>query len=196
MQKIENLGGRIRALRGRKGWTLQNLSARSGLSVSFLSEVERGNSSLSIVSLTAICEALEVPLTEILVDDEPSASTIIIKAGNQPCFHIPNSPITYRWLSGDFPGRVIEVLIGEFPPNYQHPLSPHEGEEFGYVLEGHLVLKIGGEEYLLGPGDSYHFRATIPHGYETSDQEGAKVLWAITQKFIAWHAKVKNPTAG
>ncbi|MFQ6117647.1 MAG: cupin domain-containing protein, partial [Candidatus Bipolaricaulia bacterium] len=87
---------------------------------------------------------------------------------------------------------VIEILINEFPPNYRHPLTPHEGEEFGYVLEGHLLLKIEEEEYPLEPGDSYHFLALKPHGYETSEKEGAKVLMATTQKFIEWHTGMKK----
>lgn len=187
---MEDIGRRVWVLRQRRGWTLEELSSRCGLSVSFLSQVERGISSLSIVSLYAICGALGIPVPEILTDSKKPST--VTKAGNEPTIHIPNSSVSYRWLSGGFPGRVIEVLVGEFPPNYRHPLTPHGGEEFGYVLEGHLVLKIGANEYALGPGDSYHFVATIPHGYETFSQEGAKVLWAITQKFMEWHTEVRE----
>ncbi len=179
---MQELGQRIREFRQRKGWTLEDLSSRCGLSVSFLSQVERGLSSLSIVSLYAICEALGIPVPEILTDSKRPST--VNKAGSEPTVHIPNSSISYRWLSGGFPGRAIEVLVGEFPPNYRHPLTPHGGEEFGYVLEGHLTLKIGENEYLLGPGDSFHFLATIPHGYETSAEEEAKVLMVTTQKFF------------
>lgn len=179
---MEGIGNQIRELRKKRGWTLNELAERSELSVSFLSQVERGLSSLSIVSLYNICKALDTPVPEILTDNrQPSTVT---KEADQPQVRIANSAISYRYLSGAFPGRTIEILIGEFPPNYRHPLAPHKGEEFGYVLEGHLILKLGKDEYPLGPGDSYHFLATIPHGYETSSQEGAKILWALTQKFI------------
>lgn len=98
--------------------------------------------------------------------------------------------MTYRYLSGDFPDRQIEALVNEFPPDYQYPLATHAGEEFGYVLEGHLVLHIEEGAYPLSAGDSYHFLATRPHGYETSSQEGARVLVASTQKFLEWHNEV------
>lgn len=187
---MEDIGRRVRALRQRKGWTLQELSDRCGLSVSFLSQVERGLSSLSIVSLYAICDALGVPAPDLLA--EPKKSSPVLRASDQPSIHLPNVSVVYRWLSGEFSGRVIEVLIGEFPPGYQHPLAPHEGEEFGYVLEGRLVLRMESDEHVLGPGDSYHFPATIPHGYKTSEQEGARVLWALTQKFIKRWAEIRK----
>jgi len=195
---MENIGKKIRALRRQKDMTLEKLSARCGLSVSFLSQVERGISSLSIVSLHAICEGLDVPVSEILTDNRRPLAIrrpplTVTKEADRLRILIPNSPISYQYLSGVFPDRVIEVLIGEFPPNYRHPLAPHEGEEFGYVLEGHLTLRIGEDEYPLGPGDSYHFLATKPHGYETTSQEGTKVLWAITQKFIEWHGEMRRP---
>ena len=188
---MKEIGQRIRELRRARGLTLEEVAGRCGLSVSFLSQVERGISSPSIVSLYAICEVLGVPVTEVLADAGRSPSTVT-KAADQPLIRIANSAVSYRYLSGAFPNRVIEVLIGEFPPNYRHPLAPHEGEEFGYVLEGHILLRIGEKEYPLGPGDSYHFLATIPHGYETSSEGSAKVLWAITQKFIEWHAEARE----
>jgi quercetin dioxygenase-like cupin family protein len=78
---------------------------------------------------------------------------------------------------------LFEILIGELPPNYHYPPVAHEGEEFGFVLEGRLALRVGEESYELGPGDSYHFLATVPHGYETDEQETARVLWVQTLKY-------------
>jgi len=187
---MDDIGKKIRQVRQQRDLTLEELSTRCGLSVGFLSQVERGISSPSIVSLTAICRALEISVPEVFTQTkQPSTVT---KATDQPQIRIANSAVSYRYLSGAFPNRVIEVLIGEFPPNYRHPLAPHEGEEFGYVLEGHILLRIGEKEYPLGPGDSYHFLATIPHGYETSSEGSAKILWAITQKFIEWHAEARE----
>lgn len=187
---MEDIGKKIRTVRQQKGATLEELSARCGLSIGFLSQVERGISSLSIVSLYSICEALEISVPEILAYTKTPST--VTKEADQPRIRIANSAVSYRYLSGAFPNRVIEVLINELPPNYRHPLAPHGGEEFGYVLEGYLLLRIEEDEYPLGPGDSYHFLATKPHGYETSDEEGAKVLMATTQKFIEWHTGIRG----
>ena len=63
MKHADVVGKGVRALRQHKGWTLEELSSRCRLSISFLSQIERGLSSLSISSLHSICEALEVPMT-------------------------------------------------------------------------------------------------------------------------------------
>lgn len=180
---LEEIGARIRALRRQKGLTLNELAARCDLSVSFLSQVERGITSPSIVSLYAICRVLEIPVSQILAEPSPPAS-LVTPADQQLHIRIASSAVSYRYLSGAFEGRILEALINEFPPNHRHPLATHEGEEFGYVLAGHLILRIEDQAFPLGPGDSFHFLSTRPHGYETSAAEGAKVLVVTTQKFI------------
>ena len=189
---MEDIGRSIRAIRQRKGVTLEALSARCGLSIGFLSQVERGISSLSIVSLYDICKPLDVPIPDVFTSAKETST--VTKAVDQPQIRIANSAVSYRYLSGAFPERVNEILINEFPPNYRHPLAPHGGEEFGYVLEGRLLLRIDDEEYRLEAGDSYHFLASKPHGYETSAGEGARVLMVTTQKFIEWHSEVRRKT--
>lgn len=193
----KHIGERIRKARLAKGWSLRQLSEHCGLSVSFLSLVERGLSSLSIVSLSSICKALGLPLAELLTDRQFAGSddldpghVTITPAGEHPIIQISNSDVLYHHLSGSFPGRQFEILINEFPPNYtQHPLAAHEGEEFGYVLEGHLTLWVRDQGYPLKPGDSYHFRATNPHRYCTLPDEGAKVLIVTNMKFLDWQSK-------
>ncbi len=185
-----DVGELIRLLRTRKGWTLRDLSERCNLSVSFLSQVERGLSSLSITSLAAVCQALGVSLADLFSTNGAgdgfslsSEHAEIIKEAERPFIQISSASIKYQFLSGEFPERLFEILIGEIPPNYHYPPVAHDGEEFGYVLEGHFRLTIGEDSYELGPGDSYHFLATTPHGYWTDEQGGAKVLWVQTLKY-------------
>jgi len=188
-----SVGQRIRQIRTANGWTLKHLSAACGLSAGFLSQVERGLSSLSLVSLRAISEALGVSSIDLLMKEEnlqPDESVSIspvTRAAEQLHIKIGEYPIRYLYLSGEFPNRIIEVMINEFPPSYQHPLAPHKGEEFGYVLEGMMVLKIGQEEYSLKPGDSYHFQASRPHGYQAGKDKGSRVLMVTTQSMLEVH---------
>jgi len=185
------VGQRIRTLRRRKGLTLKDLSQQCNLSVGFLSQIERGLSSFSIPSLRSICRALDVSLPDLLViSNGPGMAYLvdprppeITKGDNQSYINLSDTSIKYRFLSGGFPGRQFEVLIGEMSPGYHNPPSSHEGEEFGYVLAGGVKLTIGEESYALGPGDSYHLVASTPHGFETGDEKGAKVLWVQTAKY-------------
>lgn len=189
---MTEIGNFIRTQRKLRKWTLEELSARCGLSLSFLSQVERGVTSLSILSLNSICEALEIPLSGLTdFSNSKSNSSVrsdtseVVRMDEGPCIQVSEGSIKYQFLSGDFPGRLFEILIGEIPPNYHYPPAAHDGEEFGYVLEGVLNLSIGDEVYSLGPSDSYHFLSTTPHGYRTEVETRARVLWVQSLKYSA-----------
>jgi len=190
---MNEVGQHIRSLRKRRGWTLKQLSTHCNLSVSFLSQVERGLSSVSLSSLDVICRALGSTVADFFHDYGGSQSTDVnvstdsskvIKTAQQSVVNISTASIKYRFLSRDFPGRQLEILIGEISPGYYYPPAAHEGEEFGFVLEGRLKLKIGQHTYSLEPGDSYHFMATTPHGYEAEGEEVVKILWVQTLKYL------------
>ena len=180
VSKPSEIGRYIRGKRKLRGWTLQELGDRCNLSVSFLSQMERGLSPPSIISLNVICRALKIPLS-LLVGFKESKDNLlqtgspfeISKVGHWPNIQISSASIKYQFLSGDFPGRLFEILIGGIPPHYNYPLVAHEGEEFGCVLEGNLRLKIIEECHELGVGDSYRFMVIAPHGYETNGEKSA-----------------------
>lgn len=177
----QKIGERLATLRRARGLTLQGLAQRCGLSVSFLSQIERGISAPSIVSLYRICQALYVPLFQVLPDPVLDRSPVRYHE-MQPQLRPSDKGTAYVCLSGDFPDRQLEILINLFPPGYQHPKATHKGEEFGYVLSGDLTLVIEDKEYLLGPGDSFHFVAEKPHTYRT--RQGARVLIVSTERFL------------
>ncbi len=183
---MEGIGSRLREARRRKGLTLEELSARCGLSAGFLSQVERGRSTLSIVSLAAICHALDLPIASLFSASGPldTLPPRVTRAADQLHIKIGGSPISYRYLTGQLPSAPIEeLLIAEFPPGCEETDSVHEGEEFGYVLEGKVHLTVEGEGALLSAGDSYRIRRGERHGYKTAG-EGAKILMGVTERFI------------
>lgn len=162
---------------------MQEVSSRSGLSVSFLSQVERGLSSLSLSSLSAICDALDVPVTYFFTagGDGPA-----VHKADQPLqrIRIEDSHVTYSLLSTRMPHRILEAYVADYPPLYAHPLITHEGEEFGYVVEGRLVLVIGDHEYSLESGDSYHISSAEPHTIRNETDRPGKILYVQTGKLL------------
>jgi len=178
------VGQGVRALRQRKGWTLEELSSRCGLSISFLSQVERGLSSLSISSLHSICEALEVPMTHFFAETSTNGPLVVRAGDPRSRILIGDSHVTYNMLSASFPNRVLEALISEYPPHYSPPLVTHEGEEFGYVLEGNILLQVGNQEETLEPGDSFHIISSQPHTVQNPSDKPARILWVLTMKLL------------
>ena len=182
----ETIGRTIRTLRQERKWTLEDLSTRCGLSVGFLSQVERGLSSLSVASLRAVCEALEVPLAQFFTVSDVTDRAAITRAG-EPYYQmrIGSSKITYSMLSGSRLNRTMEAFIAEYPPKYSPPVVPHEGEEFGYVLSGRILLLFEGEEHVLESGDSFQIDSNRPHTVRNlMDEEPARILWVQTQKIL------------
>lgn len=199
---VEGIGERLREVRMRRGLSLRDLAGRCGLSASFLSQVERGRSALSIVSLLAICEILQVPVTDLLPNGSPATdgrpasddnsaqvpkTNPVLRRDECPRITIPNSDVTYQWLSGGGPEHEIEVVCGEFPADHEHPPHAHGGQEFGYLLEGEMVVIIDGLAHPLRPGDSYTIGPGHPHGFRTG-AHGARMLWFHTQRFMEWYA--------
>jgi len=112
---------------------------------------------------------------------------MILKAGHprkRVC--IEDSHVTYDLLSisGSSPERILEAVIGEYPPHYDCPLVTHDGEEFGYVLEGSITLIVDDKEYLLEPGDTFHFFSSHAHTVRNPTDQLAKVLLVLTLKFL------------
>ena len=181
----EAVGRTIRKLRKDREWTLEELSTRCGLSVGFLSQVERGLSSLSVASLKTVCDALEVPLAQFFTVSDATDRPAITRAG-EPHYQmrIGTSEITYSMLSGSRPNRMMEAFIAEYPPGYSPPVLPHEGEEFAYVLSGTVLLIFEGEEHVLEPGDSFQIDSSRPHTVRNPDEKPAQVLWVQTLKIL------------
>jgi len=189
------VGTEIRRLRNSRGFTLEQLSSRSGLSSSFISQVERSLSSPSIVSLEKLCAALDVHVSDVLTGGRDTAdqqapeslSAPVIRRQEGLALQVGTYPVQYRHISGTFPDRRIEALVHEIPPGHRSELVGHEGEEFGYVLAGKLILQTESADYELESGDSYHFFAEAPHGYGTTEDAPATVLVISTQKFVDWY---------
>ena len=184
---MEDIGTRIREARTGKSWTLETLAAQSGLSASFLSQVERGRSTLSIVSLASICRALNLPIESLFVSSGPldERAPVVTKSDQQLQIRIGRSPVAYRYLTGQLPATPVEeLLIAEFPAGCRQGESKHRGEELGYVLEGELTIAVDGAEHELRVGDSYTIEAFRAHSYRTGERGGARVLMAVTERFV------------
>jgi len=124
--------------------TLRSLSAACGLSVGFLSQIERGLSSFSISSLRSICQALNVSLADVLVMPNSSGNAVLVdprhfsitKADNRSYVSLSDASVRYRFLSAGFPGRRFEAVIGELAAADHSEPHVHEGEEFWICPRG------------------------------------------------------------
>lgn len=177
------VGSSIRDLRRAREITLAQLSELTGLSVGFLSQVERGISSPSVKALHDISRALGVTISWFFLtheDVKPQERDYIVRAKRRRHLSF-ESGIVDELLSPNLSGQ-LELLYSRFPPGAESGDQPytHKGEEAGVIIQGSLELWIGGEAFILGEGDSFAFPSTEPHRYRNVSDNETIVIWAIT----------------
>jgi transcriptional regulator with XRE-family HTH domain len=183
------VGKAIREVRNRRGLSLRELSELSGFSISFLSLVERGKSSLALTSLQKVANALGTDVPSLFpsefAQEHSGPLPYVQRASDTNELTIENSERTYRLLSGRAPDRVLEPILETVPPtgSVVDPYG-HHGEEFVYVLEGTLTCIVDGVEYELTPGDSIHYPALLPHATVNRGSETARALFVCTPRFF------------
>lgn len=175
------IGTKVKNLRIEKKMTLKQLSEGSGLSVGFLSQFERGLSSIALDSLEKLSRILEVPLSELFKDPIHSETTDPIVHGVELAF-TEISPQIYQSIlrSSEVPRQMLPRVFTLLPldsiEENNIELYCHEGEEFVYVLEGVVTFFLENARYLLYPGDSIHISSTQRHNWANHTSRNAKIL--------------------
>lgn len=175
---MESIPVSIKALRLEKRLTLKELSNKTDLSVSFLSQIERGESSPAITSLNKIAEALDVDITHFF--NPPKSEDFMISFETVEPFKVEHSSQTMYRMSSDFENRTLENYIIEIPSGARNEKMRHVGEELYYLIEGKLTVYVNGKIYELNQNDVIHFPSNISHYYENNSDNIAKILCVVT----------------
>ena len=177
------IGNQVREMRKAKGMTLQQLADRVGRSVGYISQVERGISSVDIQNLHEIASALGVGINWFFQGDGAGSedeSGIIVRKTRRRRLNFQGAGITEELLSPSLNGA-FEVILGTLQPgaatgekNYSR-----NGEEAGVVLKGELELWVGDKCYHLFEGDSFAFPLSTPHRSSNPGHTETTVMWII-----------------
>lgn len=171
------IGGRIKARRQELGMTLQALAEASGLSAPFISQAERDQTVPSLVSLTALANALDVDIGYFMA--VPKDENIVRRADDPETIEF-DSPVIYHQLSSALPGQQMDAILMTIPPGHRFPIDQREGEDFLFMVEGELVSKVGDIVATLKKGDSMHFRSQSPHSAWNESDRDAILLYVGT----------------
>ena len=177
-QTTTSIGPLIRGRRRKLAITLQELGEKSGVSVGYLSQLERDNATPTLGTLAQIAQALGVGLDYFIATPRPADALTV--AANRPKFSIDGSSVVYERIGAEFPGSQLSSFILHVPPGYRSETVSHEGEEIVFVLEGTVVQVLEGEEFRMQVGDSLHYSGNRPHGWYNDSDQWAKVLWTGT----------------
>lgn len=163
-------------------YTLKELSDITGLSVGFLSNIERNLNSPSISNLQQICQALNVNLMEIL-DENASESPVTTKAQRQEIFSNPDSQVKIEnIIVGKNSINGIVITIPKKTEQYSDMSWGHAYDEVGVVIEGELAIELDKEIYNLKEGDTIFIKSFTPHRYKNPIDEKSVVYWFSIRK--------------
>ena len=183
----KEIGETIKSLRLAKGWTLKEFSEKADLSISFLSMVERGRSSIALVSLKKIAAALEEPMGTFFPgqsEEEVGASGASwISRSYDSNIRAINGAYIYNQIGCPNKDFIMDTMIITLLPGQVREdviQFSHEGEELTYVLEGVLSMFIDGVEHAMYPGDCFHGFGSIPHNFVNLSNNIVRVLYVLT----------------
>ena len=173
-KELAGLGARLRKLRGERGWRLEDLAERTGLSRAYLSRREGGERQPSLGTLFGVSRAYDVPFSS-LFGPEPEAEDLVVVRAAAGTPQRGNGLLYSRLSDGGwaFNLQPLRVVPAE---REGEALYRHEGEQWLYALSGRLRLGIGDEEVVLGEGDAAHFDADKPHRFEALDGREAEAI--------------------
>jgi transcriptional regulator with XRE-family HTH domain len=174
------LGERIRQRRSQLEISLQELANRTGLTASFLSQVERDVTEPSITSLRRIADALEVPVFYFLLQE--ATHSPVVRRDQRRILKLHDTAAQWELLSPSDPQLQLEVVLTRLPAGEASgdECTSHPGEECFVVLEGDMEIAVADEVFRLQEGDSVQFHASIPHRIRNCGQKELVVLAAIT----------------
>ncbi len=180
-------GALIREKRRLNSLTLTDLAQKTGLSISFLSQVETGVTNPSVNSLRKIALALGAPLSsffeEISIDFKEAKSNggPVIRKNERKILRGKDGLLTYQLLSSD-PDHRMEFLITRLEVSGVSTESPmaHKGDEGALILQGQGRFEVDGQIYDLKEGDFIYIRENQPHKYSNTANVPLIIVGAIS----------------
>jgi transcriptional regulator with XRE-family HTH domain len=176
------LGEQLRELRKIKGFTLQQVAEKVGVSTGYLSQIERNRSKLPIGILKKIADVLDVHMNWFFQPEAHAPAEereFIVRAGQRRKMFFTGTGIHEELLSPNLNGP-LELLLSVIAPGSDSDFYSHDGAEAGYVLSGLLDLWIGDKHFRLESGDSFSFKSTTQHRCANPGREPTQVIWVIT----------------
>jgi transcriptional regulator with XRE-family HTH domain len=175
-----DLGERLRAIRLLRRRTLKDVAEAAGVSESFLSQLERGRSNASVVTLQQLAAALGIDVSDLFATDGLPRPRVLRREARQLLVW---GHLGRKALLTPKPFHSLEVVAAEFDPGGStgdEPYTHGDSEEVLVVVRGRVHVQLGTDVYDLGPGDSVHYRSSTPHRVSNPGDDPAEVLYVIS----------------
>ncbi|MDO4614992.1 MAG: cupin domain-containing protein [Lachnospiraceae bacterium] len=171
----QNIGNKIKDLRNRNGLTQQELADRTELTKGFISQLERGQVSPSVITLLDLIECLGSTPAEFFEEKDEGQ---VVFAEEDYFEKIDEQGNSIQWVVPSAQKNLMEPLLVVIEPHGSLEVDkPHTGEEFGYVITGKLLLHLGERICKVKAGESFYYEADVNHWVENPGNRPAKFIW-------------------
>lgn len=191
----KRIGERIKRLRLKKSMGLVELGRHTGLSASFLSQLETGRVVPTLRNLARIAMVFSKDLSYFF-ETEPHTLFRVHKKKERvrlPQTGVDDPTYYFESLGYMVPDRTLDPYFAEFIPlkkGTEVRAHVHPGYEFLYVIDGALEIKHGDKLHILEPGDSVYFDSSTPHAYTCAGKNPAAVI------IVTMHQQAAHQGAG
>jgi transcriptional regulator with XRE-family HTH domain len=178
-QAVSEIGGKVAKARAERGWSLQQLSRRSGLSPASIHKIEKSGMTPTITSLMKVAAALGKSVGYFIEESEALRPVTVIRHAQRPRLYTSKQGLVLHNISGRYGPFFVAGAEAEIEPRADSGAEPmvHPGEELVLLLEGEMRFTIDGEHYELDEGDSIHFRTAYPHSWANPTDRPARAVW-------------------
>lgn len=177
-----NVGERVKMAREQRGLSLEDISQRTDLDISLLEKIEEGGVAPPLGTVIKLAKALEMKMGYFISGEENRPFTIVRKHDRKVISRYDSKKVKhygyeYQSLAPHKRDRHMEpFLVTLVPAQTEEERSTHDGQEFIYVLEGAMEVRLGDDVHVLDPGDTIYYDSTVPHLVKTHGEKKTTIL--------------------
>jgi transcriptional regulator with XRE-family HTH domain len=180
----ESVGDRLKKAREKRGFTLRELSSRTGTDVATLKRMEENEMIPPLGELVRLSKALETRMSYLISPGIDEPMCLVRADQRKPVSRRSEEGIekygySYESLASEKANRMMEPFMVTLVPTEAAETSTHDGQEFLFVLEGQIMARVGDRTEFLGPGDAVYYDSNNPHYVRCAGEKKAKILAVI-----------------
>ena len=180
---VSRLGEKIKAIRTEKGWSLKDLSNRSGISAAAIHKIESNGITPTITTMMKLSDALGKKISNLIEEDFEDKDVFFTSSKKREPIFTFKKGLDLQGIStkkyGEFIMTAAYAVVQVGASSGRKSMS-HRGEELIYCLQGKMEFKVNKKIYHLKSGDSIHFRTHLNHSWKNAGDVPAKLIWVLS----------------
>jgi transcriptional regulator with XRE-family HTH domain len=178
-QTVSEIGAKVAKARAERGWSLQQLARRAGLSAAAIHKIEKSGMTPTIASLMKVAAALGKSVGHFIEESDSLRTVTVIRRDERSRLYTSKQGLVLENVSGRYGPFFVAGAEAFVEPGADSGPEPmvHPGEELVILLEGSMTFTVDGDSHELEAGDSIHFRTTRPHAWRNPGDAPARAIW-------------------